>query len=527
MKYKYYEQVDFNKLKSMENILKRNLESKKDPNNYNYDLFSTIRDSVAGMMSEVGLDKAEKLDAIKASTLSQYYNYDSKYIFDLNQSLNSGDYRMYPFNITVEDELRLNFLLQTEASDDLKEISEEVFELMSNFLQENDLEKIKNAFVKSKERIYKQKIKFLAPFKGLEEGDYRKLTQEELDDNQIKSSSDVYVDERRENHDLLSLKELLLILKGKEVEKYSIALGFFNKFIPELKEEGIDAVVFSVKDKKVSGIKIISFEEDESLYYSPLKASLAVSTSFLFNNENDEEEWEKNPNEDDFFLVSVDGCVANQENIYNTGYSENVNNNSTEKAAETFLVDKDQLVRLYFTPYSYDNFPLAHNHGSVIFGSSDQTYHSVSERPSEEISKSMFWKLQDLWNEVNSETGLPEAYSSGVVSLMFNNKNDNVLDFFQEEDNLEKVVTSLSGEMMITKYIESDEFFGLNDYYNYYELQEYVFSLIEKCHPLSKMFNLNNYQEDEIEFLLQDTWLIDFAKKLYKKEEEETFKKSN
>jgi hypothetical protein len=532
MKYKFYkEQIEPKDLRAMAKIVGRDLESKKSPNNYNYDLFSKTRDKVAGMFSEIGIDHIMNKDVVEVTAMGRYHNFKRMEIFDLDMAMEKGDYYLYPYNLVIENEIRTKYLLQTEADDDFKDMVEELFIHLKKYLKKEDLEKIDRALNKAKERVYKQTIKFLDPYQGLEEGNYRELTKEEMEQNLIVSDHSVYIDERTERFDLLALKELLLIFRGdKNVDKYSIGMGFFNKFLPELKDEGIDGIIMHIKEGQIENLKVESFKGKINFNYSPLKASLFTHQAFLSDYEEKERKlgekvvkYTKFSNfreiqDNEFFIVSVDGAVANQEDINLIGYSGTSYNNKIEKAGETFLIDNEKMVRLYFTPYNYLNFPLVHNHGSVIFGSNDQTYHSVSELPNEKISESMIGKLQKMWNSRSDVFEVNEGYVPAVISLMFKEKNEDPVDFFKKRDNVNSVIKGLSEESTVSRVIALNEFFGMNNTYNEKVTKEFVTKYTLDNHPLSKMFNLKHYVENNDLAGLQDTWMLKQCKELFIKD---------
>ena len=483
------------------------------------------------MFAEAGVAKIKNKDVLELTSLSRYHLFKKMDIFDLDMALSKGDYFLYPYNIVIENELRTKYLLQTEASDDFQDLVEELFMHLKKHMSESDVEKISNALDKAKKRVYNQTINFLDPYKGLEEGEYRKLSNDEKEKNLIHAEEDIYVDKRTERFDLLALKELILVLRGdKEVDKYSIGIGFFNKFIPELQEEGISGIVMHVKNNQFKSIKAAEFKSKRMAWYSPINAAVFVRQEFLSKNEtkpikvgpktiNHTEFSDTREIEDDeFFLVSVDGAVANQEDINLIGYSGTAYNNKIEKAGETFLMDSNKMIRLYFTPYNYKNFPLIHNHGSVIFGSNDQTYHSVFNIPEDKYSESMRWKLQDNWNKVQEKTfNLMERYCPAVISLQVKNQEEDPIEFFKLESNVQSVVRCLAEESTVSRDIALTSFWGANITYSVTHFTDFVDSYVYKNHPLSKTFNLKKYVEtNDLADELQDTWIYKQCKKVFR-----------
>lgn len=532
MKYNFFNQkAEPKNVQAIEKMVGHELESTKDPNNYNFDLFSRSRDKVAGMLCESGIEKIMNKDVIEITSLGRVHNFKRMDIFDLDLAVSQGDYYFYPYNIVVENELRTKYLLQTEADDNIQDMSEELFIILKKYMNEDDISKIKSALEKSKERIYNQKINFLDPYPGLEEGNYRKLNKEEKEKNLIISEDDILVDERTERLDLLSLKELLLILKHeKEVDKYSIGMGFFNKFMPELNKEGIQGLVLEVENKKVKSLKIGKLETKVDPSYSPLRALLLGLENSIFEKHLEKYEFKtktvydlelnkkRDFSEDYFIQVSVDGMIANQEDVYLTGYSGTSLNNRTEKAGETFLIDNEKMIRLYFVPYSYENFPLIHNHGSVIFGSNDQTFHSCFEREQKNISEFMIADLQEWWNKKTETFDLPEMYSPAVLSLMFHAKDEDPINFFKRREDVYSAMRSLSEESFVTRLVAFNLFFAGSMNYSIEELRKVVWKYLVKQHPLSKSFNLKKYVEENELSELQETWIYKQCKELYIKD---------
>lgn len=538
-KYNFFSDKVRNKnINSLSNMLGRDIVPQKEPNNYNFDLVSKTRDRIAGMLMETGVDSILNKDLITITGLSRNYLYDKMDLYDINLAENIGDYRLYNYNIVIENELRTKFILQTESKDDFREMYSELKEKLKKYLSDSELNKLENAVKNGSKRLHEEvKISFLDPYEGLEEGYLRELTEEEIKENNFIEGLDEYpkVDDRNDNHDLLSLKELLLVLDGKDVEEYSIALGFFAKIMPELIKEDIHSVLMKTKNKKIVDLKFSKFISNKSMYYSPIKAGISIVENFLvdknienhkignrevtstkFNNYREIEENEQ-------FFVVVDGNISLPSNKETIGYNENCINEIEKKCSELFLFKKEKSIRLGFSPYNYDNIPLIHQHGSIIFGSNDQTYHSVSERKSEDISQTMISRVQDLWNENNKRFNLNEGNSPATIAIMYKNKDEDPISFFKERENVENLIKSLAEESYSTIDIEMNSTFELNNVYNKQEFKDNVNKLILNLHPLSKCFNLKKYIEENTLDNLQYTKYYEVALEKYEQDNYSVF----
>lgn len=538
-KYKFFsENINDKNKNSLSSMLGRDVSPQKDPNNYNFDLVSKTRDKIAGMLMETGIETILNKDVITITGLSRNYLYDKMDLYDINLAENIGDYRLYNYNLVIENELRTKFLLQTESKDDFPEMYKELKEKLEKYLNKSELEKLDIAVKNGSKRLHEEvKLSFLDPYQGLEEGNLRDLTKEEIKSNNFIKGLEEYpkVDDRSDNHDLLSLKELLLVLDGKDVEEYSIALGFFAKIMPELIKEDIHSVLIKTKNKKIIDLKFAKFVSNKSMYYSPLKAGISLVENFLVTKNietyrigNRDVTSTKFSNyqeilEDEQFFVVVDGNIAIPSNEETLGYSENCINTIEKKCAELFLFKKDKSIRIGFTPYNYNNIPLIHQHGSVIFGSNDQTYHSVSERTSEEISQTMISKVQDLWNKNNKRFNLNEGNSPATIAIMYKNKDEDPINFFKERKNVENLIKSLNEESFSTLDIEMNSTFELNNIYNKEEFKSMVYSLIINLHPLSKCFNLKKYIEENSLDKLQLTNYYELAMTKYEQDNYSVF----
>lgn len=519
MESKFFEKQTEEQINSVAKMLERKVSSEKDNNNYNFTLFSEITDSSALLLAEIGLLNMKPTDVLKLSEVKNFFNVDKSQMFQLEEALRTGDYEQYRYNLIWSDELRAKYLLQTEASDNFKDLYNETKELLldNNIITNEELDVIDEACKKAKKRLFDTNISFLQPMSKKVEGEKNILSKEELDElniDGVNEEEDIFLDERFDNYDLLALKELNLIVKGKKVENTSIAAGFFHKIMPELIELGYDSIILKVSKDQLSKISLVSLigrnNERYQLNYSPLKASVFLSQSELvdvnekltkkggkitsFNNI-DVNRFSSN----DKYFVVVDGMVSAPDNKL-LGYKESSFNIRKIKAGETFLFEKINgkvhNTRLYFTPYNYDHMHLYHHHGSVIFGTNDQSFHSCSER--EKVRDIEINDLKTNWSKFNKFWKIPEHNSPAVISALYHEiKKDDTFQLFDPKNKtiLNNIMLSVYEQSTITALLEVNDLKGKSSAYTKADFIQMVFDLTEKCLPLNKRMNVQYYEK--------------------------------
>lgn len=313
----------------------------------------------------------------------------------LKDALQKKDYISFPFSPEVSSDLRTKYLLRTEPTDTDKSILSSLKLILRKFItSEEDYRDLFSAISAAESRFQKTSVEFISPLPGATSGKTRALTKKEKGDLGLDEDREVILDERKDTHDLVSLKELLRVCNGEEPEVTSIFAGAFNKYLPELNSLGYKGVVFWVSQKRLKEIKLIKKSKD-SVPFGPVESASALS-SFL-------EERELTIQGEDLFYSSVSGFVAaprqkNKGHGYNHIY---LNNGNSVASAETFLYQKDEggeilCTRLYFYPYEpTEVHPLFQTH-SVIYGSSDHTFNSCAKEFNEFINDEVKSKFLDL-----------------------------------------------------------------------------------------------------------------------------------
>ena len=161
------------------------------------------------------------------------------------RALSSGGYQ-YPFQHSIEKELRTLFFLRTEASDNFEDLWARFKRSSEKFLSTQDILFLEGVVRKGNERMASSSYIYPMPMKA--QGKVRKGTKADLktlcldlDSEAGKAiwdeyEKDFFVEERVGGPDLLALKELVNIVEGGGVHPLSIGPGFCCKYMKEFSE---------------------------------------------------------------------------------------------------------------------------------------------------------------------------------------------------------------------------------------------------------------------------------------------------
>lgn len=433
----FFAKVDPEYLSQLSEMIGKPLTDDKDTEDYNFNLISSLVDRTAQLFMEGGQKGIQEGDILAVSEkLGEMDGSESAKVQELLEAIVDGDYKKYPFSIRVVQELRARFLLQTEKSDTFKGLMAEVDEHIGKYLDKDSWERIKTAIQKGGERIKKEDLDFIDPPEGMEQGDLIPLTDAEAATYGINTG--VMVDKRKDGHDLLSLKELVNILKGNPVNHLSIGPGFFLKYMPELHEVDIDTIVFKVVDNKLEEIKVQKIYQADKAAYSPISSGIGLLKTYgsehgffdkTFGKGTAKERVKKRfkfvefydadkiVDEKTKYYVCVDGHIAAPETSTPLGYEKPSHNTKIVDAGETFLYEKQNgeimCTRLYFMPYKMTEINPVLQTGSVVWGSNDQSLHSCV-RGMTSYASFIADQMKDVWNETN------ERYSEAVTAAKVN-----------------------------------------------------------------------------------------------------------
>lgn len=531
--------VDQAYLSQLSSLLKRELEAKKDTDDYNKNLISESLDKVIKVFMEGGLDSFTPGEYIQLNE-KMTENFDKKkHTQDFQISAEDGVYEKFPFSQVVVSEIRAQYLLQTSLKDSFKGLIDEFQKLAKNIMEEPELKMVLSCIKKSESRIFKNSLKFPSPPRGFEQGLLRKISEEEKKENGL--SEDIMIDERFDNHDLLALKDLILLLKGKKASALSLGPSFFCKYMPEIKESGFSGVFVSFENGIITKMKLMKLPND-TIEYSPVLASLNV----VFNELLDVEILPKNEkyksipfkikknNKDLFtknkmYFVVVDGCVAIPSTKVPFNYESYSKNDSILKSGELFVFEKndnEEIVqtRTCFVPYNYEGLNILHQHGSSIFGSNDQSFQSCYQRQSS-LSYQLIDNYKDFWHNLVKENLKPygDAFSPAVVAsrlhhfLKNGDKPSDPSDIFKDENirALDLAMSSISEQTDFTKKWILNTMHWENMRYSL-DIYDMVASLCQHEAPLNRRWLLKQYLEDGVGITKekQATYYIKLAENL-------------
>jgi hypothetical protein len=297
-----------------------------------------------------------------------------------------------PFCGAISDDIGTKFILRSEQMDTFMSVLSEIEENRSKFINEKDWADILAAIKLADKRIKKESIIFLAPVEEGIIGTHRELTSDEKIQFGFDPVQPMDADFRKDDHDLISLKELAHVMRGNTVDYLSPFAGAFLKYMPELNSAGIRGIVFEVVDDKLNSVQVSRFDGKSAIPYGPTEAAIAVAQCFpelktIFDLKHNVK-----------FYVSVSGFICAPEDIKSWGYTNLLPKlNKAIPAGETilfhFIGDStrgeddhgDILVpaatRIYFYPYKPSDMHPAYQKMMVLYGQSDNMFHSCGLDP--------------------------------------------------------------------------------------------------------------------------------------------------
>lgn len=463
-----FAEVDPQYLKKLSSLVNRELTACKDTEDYNMDLVSEVVDKAIRVFMDAGQDSIKPGDYIqmedKITSKIQKNNLEQEFL----KSAETGDYNIYPYTAQVESEIRSMFLLQTNKKDTFKNLMQEFETLVHNFMDSKESDILKKCIEKSEKRIFQNSLLFPAPIEGNEQGVLRQLTAKEIKEYNLQFA--INIDERFDNHDLLSLKDLILMMSGKKTHPLAFGPSFFAKYMPEIKEAGFEGVVLVVEDGVLKSIKLATLPEG-GIRYSPVAAATVAFFNFIAtykmtkasaNSINDYESDiltynpKKLQNNIKLYIV-VDGCISIPSDKTPYTYEGSSKNNKRLMAGEVFVLEsieqKQVLTRLGFVPYDYSQLHIFHQHGSVVLGSNDQSMQSCYNDEND-FAEEVVDDYKDYWKKiVESGENSGDAFNPSVIAArihyFFKNKegkDSNSADIFEKENEkaLELAMHSIS-----------------------------------------------------------------------------------
>lgn len=317
------------------------------------------------------------------------------------------------FCAPVSYDIGAKYILRTEQMDTFLSVFSEIEENRGKFISDSDWSLILSAVKKADNRITSEDIIFLSPIEEGITGNHRQLSTEEKERfgfGDKKSLMDA--DFRKDEHDLVALKELAYVMKGNSVDDLSPFAGAFLKYMPELNELGIRAIVFEVVDNILKSVKISKFEGKSVIPYGPAEAAVALAQCFP------ELESVKDFKANTRYYVTVSGFVCSPDDIKHFGYSEMTPKlNNAIPAGETIMfqaigdlkysgIPHPSAVRLYFYPFKPSQLHPIYQKMTALYGQSDNMFHSCAYDP-----KHIFYSDQ-----------YSEKFSRDVSANMFNDQ---------------------------------------------------------------------------------------------------------
>jgi hypothetical protein len=298
------------------------------------------------------------------------------------------------FCAPVSYDIGSKYLLRTEQMDTFLSVFSEIESNRSKFVSDEDWSVIMTAIKKADKRITNEDIIFLSPIEEGITGKHRELTKQEKEKFGLGGEeAHQDADFRKDEHDLVSLKELAYVMKGNTVDYLSPFAGSFLKYMPELNAAGIRAIIFEVVDGLLSSIKISKFDGKQNIPYGPTEAAIALANCYP------ELKTVENFKSNVCYYVSVSGYVCAPEDVKSFGYSEMVPKlNKVVAAGETFLFQvigdlkfldskykeyilHPSMIRLYFCPYKPSELHPIYQKMTVLYGQSDNMFHSCGYDP--------------------------------------------------------------------------------------------------------------------------------------------------
>lgn len=478
-------EIDPKLVEAISAILGRDIskEITKPRRSYNTSVISQSVDAGLVYLMEVGLEKTQPLDLVKI--LNDQLRFQGRVEYEnLRKAINSKSYKDAPFTKMIEADIRASFILQTEEEDTFESLFKELEDNILYYMDEDQWRYVKKSILLSRERVLNEDVIFPDPAPKCSTGVLRVPTIEEKTLMELPVDCDFKIDQRKDSDDLLALKEMVALLKGKKAHPLTIGPGFFLKYLPEMVDQTSDADAFSwrhQRDRNAMANRAKEYQKDMSqqwdgiafkfnkdnelvkikLYKLPyvhsdhgtVLASLGLIYSQAYINVDKQYEIkinssnrpillerykaDKAENYEDLFkngeryMILTNAYVSAPENNSPLGYSKISKNNRILRAGECYLfeeVDNQVLnTRLYFYPYQPSKVNPMLQHGSVIFGSNDQSFHTCSSPNSHTVSrddKSLDPEYRDLlmdyWKELGNEYSFDSNTLAGKLSEIVN-----------------------------------------------------------------------------------------------------------
>jgi hypothetical protein len=363
--------VDPNARSFVEKVLERKFrQDRTNFGQYCLRYISSGNGSVVSAMEAGIVDDLHPAEAINLAAHVEHYRGDSWLIEKLTKSVEKKTYDYFVFNRQQSEELMSKYILRLSNKDNFEQLFQSLVFGMGSIITEDDIRILITAIGNADERIRSNRVIFTGPLDGGVAGISRRLSKEEASLYNLLETG--LVDERKDEHDLVSWKELIRVIKGGDVEDLSPFAGAFNKYVFELRDLGVHGVVFKVVDKKLVSIKLSRKEYDQTICYGPVNAALALTDCFPNANISNSET----------YYVAVPGYVASPHVSVYSYIEQTPLNAKCFPAGETFLFNRLEgetaSTRLYFYPYKPEFVNPIYQTMTVIHGHSDQMFHSCA-----------------------------------------------------------------------------------------------------------------------------------------------------
>lgn len=517
--------IDPNYAKALSSVLMRPVSSEKEDTRHYNTKFISFADSQTINFMDAGV----KNDFNNGDSVLFQGTITSKkgvtwLINSIKSALEKKDYVSFPFTPEISADLRTKYLLRTESSDSNEKLLADLSSSLRGLMAEEEIRDLFSCIRSAEIRFKKTPVRFVAPIDDIFYGKKVTLTKEEKEKLGFNPKSEISIDERSDDHDLVSLKDLIRVCnKTISTETTGLFAGSLNKYLPELKNLGYRGIVFEVEGKSLKRVRLIR-KKYEELPFGPIEAATALLEYFEYEG--------KDPsiNQGSEFYVSVCGYVsgAGKDKNLSHGYEKiYLMNEKVIDVSETFLFQKDNnyfsesdvakrarknyeknsydneilCTRLYFYPNNpTDLHPLFQNH-SLIFGASDHTFNSCAKGGDEfynNIVRKMFSEFL--------ENGLGDLEPGVKIArhLFLSGKTHKLLVEGLTYETLGRDVSdSIFGENKFTveKYLY---FMGLIPKMEKLKSKIEDLNLLKNCHPLTTRFIYFNYIKDKNGGLVKD-----------------------
>lgn len=473
-------------LDKLSKILDTEIKSEKDTEDYNLDVISSVIDKTFPVLMEAGIKTISAGEVLRISEhIAKEQGLEKSY--PLQKALESKDYQDFPFSLEISNELRQIFLAKTSSSDTSLSLMTQLESKINSYMPTTQWEVVKKCLDKAEKRLSKNKYKFVAPIK--ESTSVVMFSEEEKNKFSLEGDSIGYL-EKADGLDLVAMRELVEIVSGESVHPLTISLGFFGKIMPEILKENFDGVILKVKNSKVEKISLVKHSQ-RGILFSPVDAAALLRLN--------EDNYVEELNSGAKFYVLVDGAVgvpSKQSPLQYESFSEN---DTVVKSAEVFLFEnfhnETVSTRLYFTPYDYSSLHVLHQHGSVVFGSNDQSFQSCL-KDKNIFSDRVLNLYKDWWRENNG--GFEEAVTAARIHDKELSKSNNPEEIFKDKyfNLLKNAAQSVSEVNEFTLFNAYGSLVFMKNDYSGVNLSKIV-ELSRGYAPLSKRWTLVKYLENE------------------------------